>query len=88
MAQPANSFKQFDYALRPSKQVERKVMIEVLLRLAKAGFNISEYGYVGFGSVYYVDFVMFHKYLFIEQMTCGEMLKKGCDSISPSSLLS
>src|SRR5579863_7182687 len=72
MAQPTDSFKKFDYSLRPSKQVERKIMIEVLLRLAKAGFNINEYGYLGFGSVYYVDFVMFHKYLFIEKMTCVE----------------
>jgi putative O-methyltransferase len=28
--------------------------------------------YLGFGSVYYVDFVMFHKYLFIEEMICVE----------------
>jgi hypothetical protein len=72
MAGSTDSFKQFDYALRPSKQVERKTMIEVLLRLSKAGYDINEYGYVGFGSVYYVDFVMFHKYLFIKRMTCVE----------------
>ncbi|HXM01050.1 MAG TPA: O-methyltransferase [Chthoniobacterales bacterium] len=72
MAQPSESFKQFDYALRPSKQVERKAMIEVLLNLAKPGYAISEYRYIGFGSVYYVDFIMFHKYLFIKKMVCVE----------------
>jgi len=72
MAEPTDSFKQFNYSLRPSKQVERKVMIEVLLRLSKAGFTVSDYKYLGFGSVYYVDFVMFHKYLFIEKMLCFE----------------
>ncbi|MGD1029327.1 O-methyltransferase [Candidatus Binatus soli] len=72
MATPTDSFKQFDYALRPSKQVERKIIMEILLRLPRAGFNISEYSYVGFGSVAYVDFVMFHKYLFIEKMVCIE----------------
>jgi hypothetical protein len=72
MAKPADSFRQFDYSLRPSKQVERKVMIEVLLKLAKAGYDISVYSYLGFGSVYYVDFVMFHKYLFIDKMFCVE----------------
>lgn len=72
MAAPTDSFKQFDYSLRPSKQVERKIMIEVLLRLAKARFNISEYAYLGFGSPYYVDFILFHKYLFIDKMTCVE----------------
>lgn len=72
MAQPSDSFKEFHYGLRPSKQVERKIMIEVLLRLLKAGYDISEYTYLGFGSVYYVDFVMFHKYLFMEEMICIE----------------
>jgi hypothetical protein len=47
-------------------------MVEVLLYLSKAGYHIHEYTYVGFGSVYYVDFVMFHKYLFIEKMICVE----------------
>jgi hypothetical protein len=72
MIQPSDSFKQFHYGLRPSKQVERKIMIEVLLRLSRAGYNISDYIYLGFGSVYYVDFVMFHKYLFVEEMVCVE----------------
>jgi hypothetical protein len=72
MTQPSDSFKQFHYGLRPSKQVERKIMIEVLLRLSKAGYDISDYVYLGFGSVYYVDFVMFHKYLFIQDMVCVE----------------
>jgi hypothetical protein len=72
MPAPTDSFKQFNYSLRPSKQVERKIIIEVLLRLSKAGFNITEYTYIGFGSVYYVDFVMFHKYLFIDKMVCVE----------------
>src|SRR3990172_8495457 len=72
MAQPTDSFKQFDYSLRPSKQVERKIMIEVLLRLSKAGYTIGDYRYLGFGSPYYVDFVMFHKYIFIEDMVCVE----------------
>jgi putative O-methyltransferase len=72
MASPTDSFKQFDYALRPSKQVERKAMIEVLLSLSKAGYPIPEYGYLGFGSIYYVDFIMFHKYLFINKMVCIE----------------
>jgi len=47
-------------------------MIEVLLRLSNAGYAISEYSYLGLGSPYYVDFVMFHKYLFIQDMVCVE----------------
>jgi hypothetical protein len=72
MAKPTDSFKQFDYSLRPSKQVERKIMIEVLLRLSAAGYPIRDYRCLGFGSPYYVDFVMFHKFLFINDMVCIE----------------
>lgn len=72
MVRPTDSFKQFNYSLRPSKQVERKIMIEVLLRLSKVGYDLTDYCYLGFGSPYYVDFVMFHKYLFMENMTCVE----------------
>ena len=72
MPKPTNSFKQFNYSLRPSKQVERKVMIEILLGLSRAGFNVMDYRYLGFGSPYYVDFVMFHKYLFMRRMVCVE----------------
>jgi hypothetical protein len=72
MARPTDSFKKFNYALRPTKQVERKIMIEVLLRLSKAGYDITDYSYLGFGSPYYVDFVMFHKYLFMDNMVCVE----------------
>lgn len=72
MTKPSDSFKQFNYALRPSKQVERKVMIEVLLSLSNAGYSFRNYTYIGFGSPYYVDFVMFDKYLFIDSMICVE----------------
>jgi len=70
MSTPSGSYKQFHYGLRPSKQVERKIMIDVLQGLWKAGHDISRYAYVAFGSVYYVDFTMFHRYLHIHDMTC------------------
>lgn len=66
------SFEKFNYLLRPSKQVERKLFIETLLHLAVAGYDVSDYTYLGFGSVYYVDFVLFHKYLYIDRMICVE----------------
>lgn len=66
------SFLKFNYLLRPSKQVERKLFIEALHRLPLGGFDLKVYRYVGFGSVYYADFVLFHKYLFIDEMVCVE----------------
>lgn len=69
------SFEKFNYGLRPSKQVERKILIEKLLRLSQIGFDLRKYTYVGFGSVYYVDFVMFHKFLYLREMICVEGAK-------------
>lgn len=67
------SFEKIDYFLRPSKQVERKLIIEALQKLSKAGHFIHEYTYLGLGSVFYVDFLLFHKYLHIDSMICAEI---------------
>jgi len=69
---PLESFSRFNYLLRPSKQVERKLFIEALHRLALGNFRIHEYTYLGFGSPYYADFILFHKYLYIDSMICVE----------------
>lgn len=56
------SFEQVHYLLRPKKQIERKVLIEILNDVGKI-INLSECIYIGFGSVFYYDFILFHKYL-------------------------
>src|SRR6266571_938299 len=66
------SFEKFNYLLRPSKQVERKLFIEALHRLAAGGLPLREYTYLGLGSVYYADFILFHKYLYLDSMICVE----------------
>lgn len=66
------SFEKFSYLLRPSKQVERKLMIEALHWLSAGGFHFREYRYLGLGSVYYADFLLFHRYLYLHKMTCVE----------------
>ncbi len=38
--------------------------------------NISEYRYIGLGSIYYYDFILFHKYLNIRDMVSLD--NKGC----------
>ena len=70
------SFQKFDFFLRPSKRVERKLIIEALQKMSKAGLYIHEYAYLGLGSVFYVDFLLFHKYLHIDNMICAE--KEDC----------
>ena len=55
------SFDKVNYSLRPAKQVERKVLVELLHQVSTAmpGYDVRNYTYVGFGSVYYTDFILF-----------------------------
>ncbi|HXQ33998.1 MAG TPA: O-methyltransferase [Anaerolineales bacterium] len=66
------SFDKINYLLRPSKQVERKLLIEALQKLSRGGYFIQDYTYLGLGSIYYADFILFHKYLSINNMICVE----------------
>jgi hypothetical protein len=72
MSDSQGSYSRVNYLLRPSKQVERKMIIEALQKLLPLGYDIPSYRYVGMGSVYYVDFVLFHKHLHITSMLCVE----------------
>lgn len=60
------------YDLRPSKQVERRMIIDACHLLALAGFPIRDYQYTGFGSFYFVDFILFHKLLGVRDMLSVE----------------
>jgi len=54
---------------RPKKQIERKILIEFFQNMQhELNINISEYQYIGLGSIYYYDFILFHKYLNIRDM--------------------
>lgn len=68
----AESFRKVNYLIRPSKQVERMLFVDVAHRLVGAGYDVPNYTYVGLGSVYYADFVLFHKYLGMKNMICAE----------------
>ena len=63
------SFEKINYIFRPKKQIERKVLIELFQKIQNTlNINISEYQYIGLGSIYYYDFILFHKYLNIRDM--------------------
>jgi hypothetical protein len=57
----------FNYALRPNKNVERKIIFDALRALTPA-FPFSAYRYIGFGSLWFVDFILAHRELGIEEM--------------------
>lgn len=56
-----------NYATRPNKTVERKLIFEVLATLSPT-LNFATYRYIGLGALWFVDFVMAHKILSISDM--------------------
>jgi hypothetical protein len=64
----ASSYEKVFYDLRPGKQIERRMLLDTFQLLSNGGFRISDYQYTGFGSIYFVDFVLFHKYLGISKL--------------------
>jgi hypothetical protein len=61
------SFRRVDYSLRPSKHAERRMLGEVFRKL-RPFQPIEDYVYVGFGSVWFTDFALFHRTLGIKEM--------------------
>lgn len=58
------SFEKINYILRPRKQIERKILIEILGKIDE----INKYRYVGMGSTHFYDFILLHKALGISDM--------------------
>lgn len=67
MIMMADSGQKINYSLRPQKCVERKIMCE-LLSTCETTVPIHQYRYIGFGSFYFSDFVLFHNQLNIDYM--------------------
>ena len=70
------SYQKINYALRPAKATERKMIVEALTRL-RAFFTLESYRYIGFGSPYFTDFSLIHRSVGIQDMVCME--KKESD---------
>ena len=56
------SYERINYALRPAKNIERKMLCDAFRRLSEFA-RVDSYRYVGFGSTYFSDFTLFHKAL-------------------------
>ena len=72
MTRAKKSYLEVSYDLRAAKQVERRMFIDVLVKLSIAGFPISDYQYTGLGSIYFVDHILFHRYLGINRLLSVE----------------
>ncbi len=65
------SFDKINYSIRANKNVERKMLAECL-RALEGPFSISNYRYVGLGSMWFTDFILFHRWLGIDDMVSIE----------------
>ena len=61
-----DSFRRIDYSLRPAKHAERRMLCDVFRRLTHFQ-PVETYCYVGFGSVWFSDFVLFHRALGVSE---------------------
>lgn len=65
------SYRKINYSLRPAKNVERKMMADILGCLER--FNpLKDYWYVGFGSIFFADHRLFHRLLGMYKMVSIE----------------
>lgn len=71
-----SSDRKINYNLRPSKSIERKMILEVLKEVC-VPIKAKEYRYVGFGSSFFTDFKLFHKGLNINEMISIEGKKSN-----------
>ena len=84
------SHRKVNYEFRPAKQVERRMLLHAFNGLRDFGYPIATYEYTGLGSIYFIDFVLFHRYLGISKMTSveGDLdVKKRVDFNCPYSLI-
>lgn len=70
------SFRRIDYSLRPAKHAERRMLCEIFRKASPFG-RIEEYTYVGFGSVWFADFALFHRALGVRDMISIERSKEA-----------
>jgi len=62
-----NSSRKINYSTRVAKNIERKMLRDLLIRLSTV-CPMDEYTYVGFGAKYFTDFIMMHKFLHINNL--------------------
>ena len=67
----ASSYRVVNYSLRPAKAVERKMLCDLFRRLEPFG-RVENYRYIGFGSIYFSDFHLFHQVMGISDMISVE----------------
>lgn len=65
------SFDVINYSLRPSKSIQRQIVFDGIRDL-QAHLDLERLVYIGFGSIWFTDFVIAHKALKIDDMVSME----------------
>lgn len=65
---PRSTGKFISYDLRPSKQTERLIIVDILKAASNSGLPITDYRYIGMGANRFYDFLLVHRYLNITRM--------------------
>lgn len=66
------SFDRINYLLRPNKHIERKLIFDAFMRLGTR-INLSAHRYIGFGSMWFGDFLLAHRLLDLRDMWSIEL---------------
>ena len=69
---PRSTANHLSYDLRPAKQTERMIIVDVLKSASDIGLPIRNYRYLGMGANRFYDFVLMHKYVGIKDMVSLE----------------
>jgi hypothetical protein len=69
---PRSTANFISYDLRPAKQTERRILIDVLKTGGDCGLPLHEYRYVGMGANRFYDFLLMHKHLGMTDMVSLE----------------
>ncbi len=70
------SFDAVNYSLRPSKAIQRQLVFDGLRRL-QTRLALEQIVYVGFGSIWFTDFIMAHRLLGVDTMISIEADEVG-----------
>jgi hypothetical protein len=65
------SYEKFNYSVRPNKRTQRKMIFEALARYVSV-FPKRRFSYVGFGSMWFSDFLYAHRRLGVKTLTSIE----------------
>lgn len=72
MAHPKSTARNIPYDLRPAKQSERGILIDLIKIGGDAGLKVRDYRYVGMGANRFYDYLLMHKALGVRRMVSLE----------------